>query len=62
MMRRCYIRVVFHFLSEAYGIVNNLEKYGRDCFGTPLIRKITGIIHTYKIGYASEEIKKKLNY
>lgn len=48
------------FLSEAYGIVNNLEKYGRDCFGTPLIRKITGIIHTYKIGYGSEEIKEKI--
>ena len=48
------------FLSETYGIVNNLEKYGRDCFGTPLIRKITGIIHTYKIGYGSEEIKEKI--
>ena len=48
------------FLSEAYGIVNNLEKYGRDCFGTPLIRKINGIIHTYKIGYGSEEIKEKI--
>ena len=48
------------FLSEAYGIVNNLEKYGRDCFGTPLIRKINGIVHTYKIGYGSEEIKEKI--
>ena len=48
------------FLNETYGIVKNLEKYGRDCFGTPLIRKITGIIHTYKIGYGSEEIKEKI--
>lgn len=49
------------FLKIAYNDILNIEKYPRECFGTPLLKQINGIIHIYKNAYKIDDVNDKIS-
>ena len=47
-------------LREAYGIIENIDKFSRECFGIQFIKKITSVIHIYKNAYKNDCIEVKV--
>ena len=47
-------------LKEAYKVIENVDKYCRDCFGIQFVKKIDKIVHIYKNAYKTDDVSKKI--
>ena len=47
-------------LKEAYKVIENVDKYGRECFGIQFVKKIVNIVHIYKNAYKTDDVSKKI--